>query len=190
MATPETKTAAQDEKVEEEQVSQAIESKDHDEAIKQIQAVLDPLAGTVTVPAGVSLDDLLRVIVPRGFFVPVTPGTRFVTIGGAIASDIHGKNHHSAGSFGNHVRSMDLLTAGTPHPSIDPERASDHGVIAFAWPRQAEEARHFASLGRPRNWKSESSPVGVLPPSHVTFSTTASVRSSVAPAGSWRTVIR
>ena len=68
--------------------------------------VLDPANGRVTVGAGVSIDELLRVIVPRGFFVPVTPGTRFVTIGGAIASDIHGKNHHIDGSIGNHIESI------------------------------------------------------------------------------------
>ncbi|SOJ57957.1 Decaprenylphosphoryl-beta-D-ribose oxidase [Mycobacterium simulans] len=63
------------------------------------------------VDAGVNLDQLMKAALPFGLWVPVLPGTRQVTIGGAIACDIHGKNHHSAGSLGNHVRSIELLTA-------------------------------------------------------------------------------
>ena len=74
----------------------------------------------VTVDGGVTLDQLMKAALPFGLWVPVLPGTRQVTIGGAIGSDIHGKNHHSAGSFGNHVRSMDLLTADGQVRTITP----------------------------------------------------------------------
>jgi decaprenylphospho-beta-D-ribofuranose 2-oxidase len=75
----------------------------------------------VDVDAGVNLDQLMRAALPMGLWVPVLPGTRQVTVGGAIACDIHGKNHHSAGSFGNHVRSMDLLTADGEITSLTPD---------------------------------------------------------------------
>ncbi len=71
----------------------------------------DPETGTLKCEAGVSFADVLEVFVPKGWFLPVTPGTKFITVGGAIASDVHGKNHHKEGSFGNHVISMKLLIA-------------------------------------------------------------------------------
>ncbi len=85
----------------------------------------DRANGTLRAEAGVSLDEILRLVVPHGFFLPTTPGTRYVTLGGAIANDVHGKNHHSAGAFGAHVRSIRLLR-------------SDRGVVAIG-PDQERE---------------------------------------------------
>lgn len=65
--------------------------------------------GIIRCESGVTFDDLLNVIVPYHWFPPVTPGTKFITIGGAIANDVHGKNHHSAGTFGNHLIQFELL---------------------------------------------------------------------------------
>lgn len=70
---------------------------------------LDREAATVTAEAGASLDAILRAIVPQGFFVAVTPGTRMVTVGGAIAADVHGKSHHHDGTFGSNVLSLDII---------------------------------------------------------------------------------
>lgn len=75
----------------------------------------------VHLDAGVSLDKLLRIVVPLGLWIPVLPGTRQVTVGGAIGCDIHGKNHHTAGTFGTHVVSIDLLTAAGEIVAISPE---------------------------------------------------------------------
>lgn len=85
---------------------------------------IDVETGIVTADAGVSIDTLIRVLVPLGWFVPVTPGTRFVTIGGAIAADIHGKNHHVAGAWSRHVISLTFAlpdgTVTTLTPESDP----------------------------------------------------------------------
>lgn len=71
----------------------------------------DAASGRLTCQAGLLLSDLLDFAVPRGFFPPVTPGTKFVTIGGMIASDVHGKNHHGHGTFCRHVGSVHMMMA-------------------------------------------------------------------------------
>ncbi len=67
--------------------------------------------GALTCESGVTFDDILKTFVPKGWFLPVTPGTKFITVGGAIGSDIHGKNHHNEGTFSNHLIAFDLLLA-------------------------------------------------------------------------------
>jgi decaprenylphospho-beta-D-ribofuranose 2-oxidase len=82
---------------------------------------VDNQTGLVEVEAGASLDELMRQLLPLGLFVPVSPGTRQVTVGGAVAADIHGKNHHVDGSFGRHIVSMDLLCADGTIRTLTPE---------------------------------------------------------------------
>ncbi len=86
---------------------------------------IDLHTGVATILAGTSLDDLMKWLIPLGWFVPVTPGTRIVTVGGAIASDIHGKNHHKRGSWCNHVLSLRLVdgtgTVRDVSPTVEPE---------------------------------------------------------------------
>ncbi len=69
----------------------------------------DPITGILSCEAGILLSEILTLIVPQGWFLPVTPGTRFVSVGGAIANDVHGKNHHLRGTFGCHIRQLELL---------------------------------------------------------------------------------
>ena len=94
---------------------------------------LDPASGTVTAGAGVSLDQILRVIVPAGFFLPVTPGTRNVTVGGAIAADVHGKNHHVDGSFGNHVQRLLLVDGTGTLRELTPSGRGSFDEAEFFW---------------------------------------------------------
>jgi decaprenylphospho-beta-D-ribofuranose 2-oxidase len=94
---------------------------------------LDAASGTVTAGAGVSLDQILRVIVPAGFFLPVTPGTRTVTVGGAIAADVHGKNHHVDGSFGNHVQRLLLVDGTGTLRELTPSGRGNFDEAEFFW---------------------------------------------------------
>lgn len=87
--------------------------------------VLDIEQGFIRAEAGLTLDDLLRIIVPRGWFLPVTPGTRYISLGGAVAADVHGKNHHCEGSFGRFVTDLELRTSSGEKITCSPEENSD-----------------------------------------------------------------
>ena len=90
--------------------------------------------GLLCCEAGVSLAEILELIVPRGWFIPVSPGTRFVSVGGAIANDVHGKNHHKAGTFGCHVTRFELLRSNgerlicSPHENTNLFQATIGGL--------------------------------------------------------------
>jgi len=103
----------------------------------------DESTGLLRSESGVSLSDIVDVFLPKGWFLPVTPGTRFVTVGGAIANDVHGKNHHCAGTFGAHVRQIALHRSSDGLVICNSEENSDMlgatigglgltGVIAWA----------------------------------------------------------
>jgi FAD/FMN-containing dehydrogenase len=94
----------------------------------------DPQTGVLRAEAGFTLEQLYRVFLPRGFFTPVAPGTQFVTLGGMVAADVHGKNHHVAGCFGAHVTALVLRVADgrivtcTPTEEVDLFRATIGGM--------------------------------------------------------------
>jgi len=85
----------------------------------------DPATGLLTAESGITLAQILDFAVPRGFFLPVTPGTKYVTLGGAIANDIHGKNHHVAGTFGSHVTQFGLMRSDGTYRLCSPTENPD-----------------------------------------------------------------
>jgi len=85
----------------------------------------DAEQGILRAESGVTLDAILRLIVPHGWFLPVTPGTRFATLGGAIANDVHGKNHHADGTFGGHVTRLELLRSDGRRMECSPRENAD-----------------------------------------------------------------
>ena len=126
----------------------------------------DDTNGILRCEAGVLLSEILDLVVARGWFLPVTPGTKFVTVGGAIANDVHGKNHHGAGTFGEHLLRFELLRSdGTRIECCATQNADLYtatiaglgltGVIVWAEfrllriasPWMAQETRRFANLG-------------------------------------------
>ncbi len=85
----------------------------------------DEATGILACESGVSLAEVIRCMLPRGWFLPITPGTKFVTVGGAIAADVHGKNHHVDGSFGEHVIDLELLLASGEVLTCSPSQHAD-----------------------------------------------------------------
>jgi FAD/FMN-containing dehydrogenase len=95
----------------------------------------DPKTGTLRCEAGVLLSEILELVVPHGWFLPVTPGTQFVTIAGAVANDVHGKNHHRAGTLGRHVNCFELLRSDGTRLQCSSVENPDwfHATIGGLW---------------------------------------------------------
>lgn len=85
----------------------------------------DTAKGIFECQSGITLDQILDIIVPQGWFLPVTPGTKFITVGGAVASDVHGKNHHVDGSFSGHIIDMDVITGNKETITCSADQHSD-----------------------------------------------------------------
>jgi len=85
----------------------------------------DKINGIITCEAGITFRDLISIIVPEGWFFPVTPGTSFLTVGGAIAADVHGKNHHTEGSFSDYILNIDMILGSGDFVSVSKKALPD-----------------------------------------------------------------
>ena len=109
-------------------------------AMQSMDRVLaaDWKTGVVHAQAGLTLAELIRIALPRGWFLPVTPGTKFVTLGGAVANDVHGKNHHVMGTFGRHIRNMYILRSDEGATQCSPSERPDLFIVElFPFGRRA-----------------------------------------------------
>ncbi len=99
---------------------------DHVIRLRQLDRFIaaDWTTGVLSAEAGTTLEEILAVCIPRGWFLPVTPGTRYATLGGAIANDVHGKNHHRRGTFGRHVRRFGLVRSESGRSTCSPDEQS------------------------------------------------------------------
>lgn len=88
----------------------------------------DPASGVLRCEAGVTLSEIIDLALPQGWFLPVTPGTRLATVGGAIGNDVHGKNHHLMGNFGHHLRRLELLRSDGARLELSPS-ADGNGLF-------------------------------------------------------------
>lgn len=137
----------------------------------------DPATGILRCEAGLLFSEILDFAVPQGWFLPVTPGTRYITVGGAIANDVHGKNHHGAGTFGEHLRCFELLRSDGRRIECDAANQADlftatigglglTGIIVWAEfqllriasPWMAKETRRFGNLAEFFALSAESEP--------------------------------
>ena len=95
--------------------------------------LIDPIAQELTVDAGLSFEEILLEIIPKGFFLPVTPGTKYITVGGAIAADVYGKNHHRDGSFGNHIKKIVLINGEGKITELHPTSSEKLNTKSEFW---------------------------------------------------------
>ncbi len=87
----------------------------------------------ITAQAGASIEEILKIIIPKGFFLPVTPGTKKITLGGAIAADVHGKNHYQDGSFGNYIKRIRLINGIGKIITLTPNEENSLSTAELFW---------------------------------------------------------